>query len=87
MEEVAFMKKEHLWDVVPRRRADWHRIVSVRRVNTKKGSVEAPEVRCRLVARDFNAGVDRDREDRFAATRPWELKRLLLSHAADSRAR
>ena len=38
-----------------------------------------------LVARDFNAGGDRDREDLFAATPPWELKRLLLSHAMDRR--
>ena len=83
MEEVGFMQREHLWDVVPRNQAAGHRIVSVRWVDTNKGTEERPEVRCRLVARDFNAGVDRDREDLFAATPPWELKRLLLSHAAD----
>ena len=37
------------------------------------------------MARDFNGGWDRDREDLFAATPPWELKRLLLSLAADTR--
>lgn len=83
MEEVGFMQKQGLWDVVPRSRALGHRIVSVRWVDTNKGTLECPDVRCRLVARDFNAGVDRDREDLFAATPPWELKRLLLSHAAD----
>ena len=76
MEEVNFMRKEHLWDVVPRSQADGHRVVSVRWVDTNKGSEEKPEVRSRLVARDFNGGWDKDREDLFAATPPWELKRL-----------
>ena len=83
MEEVGFMQRERLWDVVPRAQAAGHRIVSVRWVDTNKGTEEKPDVRCRLVARDFNAGTNRDREDLFAATPPWELKRLLLSHAAD----
>ena len=82
MEEVDFMQKEHLWDVVPRDSAQGHRVVSVRWVDTNKGSAEAPEIRCRLVARDFRCN-DKDREDLFAATPPWELKRLLMSHAAD----
>ena len=77
MEEVGFMQKEKLWDVVPRSRAQGHRVASVRWVDTNKGTIERPDVRCRLVARDFNAGIDRDREDLFAATPPWELKRLL----------
>ena len=77
------MQKEHLWDVVPRSRAEGHRIVSVRWVDTNKGSEAKPEIRSRLVARDFNGGWDRDREDLFAATPPWELKRLLLSLATD----
>ena len=34
------------------------------------------------MARDFR-GADKDREDLFAATPPWELKKLLMSHAAD----
>ena len=83
MEELGFMQREHLWDVVPRSRAAGHRVVSVRWVDTNKGTDERPDIRCRLVARDFNSGTDRDREDLFAATPPWELKRLLLSHAAD----
>ena len=87
LEEVTFMQKEHLWDVVPREQAAGHRVVSVRWVDTNKGTADRPDVRSRLVARDFNAGVDRDREDLFAATPPWELKRLLLSHAADRRGR
>ena len=41
-----------------------------------------PEIRRRLVARDFR-GADKDKEDLFAATQPWELIKLLMSHAAD----
>ena len=86
MEEVTFMRKEHLWDAVPRSQASGHRIVSVRWVDTNKGTGDKPEIRSRLVARDFNGGWDKDREDLFAATPPWELKRLLLSLATDTRA-
>ena len=47
-----------------------------------KGTEENPDIRCRLVARDFRC-PNKDREDVFAATPPWELKKLLMSHAAD----
>ena len=82
LEEVGYMKHEQLWDVVPRRQAEGQRVVSVKWVDTNKGTDEKPEIRCRLVARDFK-GNDKDREDLFAATPPWELKKLLMSHAAD----
>ena len=82
MEEVGYMKDEKLWDEVPRKEAEGQRIVSVKWVDTNKGTEDQPEIRCRWVARDFK-GADRDREDLFAATPPWELKRLLMSHAAD----
>ena len=82
MEEVGYMQKEQLWDVVQRQQAEGQRIVSVKWVDTNKGSDDKPEIRCRLVARDFK-GHDKDREDLFAATPPWELKRVLMSHAAD----
>ena len=83
LEEVGYMKEEKLWDVVPRSEAEGQRIVSVKWVDTNYGTEEQPEIRCRLVARDFR-GRDKDREDLFAATPPWELKRLLMSHAADT---
>ena len=51
-------------------------------MHTNKGTENKPEIRCRLVARDFR-GVAKDREDLSAATPPWELKKLLMSHAAD----
>ena len=82
MEEVGYMKRKLLWDEVSRSDASGHRIVSVKWVDTNKGTENKPEIRCRLVARDFR-GADKDREDLFAATPPWELKKLLMSHAAD----
>ena len=78
MEEVGYMKRKMLWDEVSRSDASGHRIVSVKWVDTNKGTEEKPEIRCRLVARDFR-GADKDREDLFAATPPWELKKLLMS--------
>ena len=56
--------------------------VSVKWVDTNKGSDEVPVIRSRLVARDFREKGDKDRHDLFAATPPLELKRMLLSKAA-----
>ena len=56
--------------------------VTVKWVDTNKGSPQEPMIRCRLVARDFRMN-DRDREDLFAATPPLELKRVLLSKAVE----
>ena len=75
------MKKKGLWTVVPRKQAGGKKVTSVKWVDTNKGTEEEPLIRSRLVARDFRV-ADRDREDLFAATPPWELKKLLMSHAA-----
>ena len=61
------MKRKLLWDEVSRSDASGHRIVSVKWVDTNKGTENKLEIRCRLVARDFR-GADKDREDLFAAT-------------------
>ena len=82
MEEVGYMKRKLLWDEVLRNDTSGQRIVSVKWVDTNKGTENKPEMRCRLVARDFR-GADKDREDLFAAAPPWELKKLLMSHAAE----
>ena len=82
LEEVEYMKNRGLWRVVPRERLEeGQKVTSVKWVDTNKGTDEKPVIRCRLVARDFR-GADRDREDLFAATPPWELKKLLMSRAA-----
>ena len=82
MEEVQYMKNKGLWEVVPRERAEAKRVVSVKWVDTNKGTEENPVIRSRLVARDFRV-ADKDREDLFAATPPWELKKLLMSQAVN----
>ena len=71
MEEVGYMRRKGLWEEVPRSSALGHRIVSVKWVDTNKGTDEEPMVRSRLVARDFRI-ADKDREDLFAATPPWD---------------
>ena len=52
-EEVGYMKRKMFWDEVSRSEASGHRMVSVERVDTHKGTEENPEIRSRLVARDF----------------------------------
>ena len=55
--------------------------VKVRWVDVTKGDDEAPNVRCRIVAKDFN--VD-NRPDLFSATPPLEHLRYLVSRCASS---
>jgi hypothetical protein len=89
-EEVDFMVKRKIWTEVPMS-ACWEKSgkapVSVRWVDVNKGTQEDPEIRCRLVARDFKGKHDKDREDLFAATPPLEAKRALFSRAATTRRR
>ena len=47
-----------------------------------KGSEEKPDVRCRLVARDFKPKGEKDRSDLFAAMPPLESKKMLFVLAA-----
>ena len=43
-----------------------------------KGDTQNPEIRCRIVAQEFNT---QKREDLFAATPPLEAKKMLFSFA------
>ena len=83
-EEVAYMKARNIWRVVDADEA-WAKTgrgpVSVRWVDADKGAEGMPNIRCRLVARDFKSKDGRDREDLFAATPPLELLKCLLSKA------
>ena len=56
------------------------KFVGVRWVRVNKGSVEDPQVRCRLVAQEFAKGEIRD--DLFAATPPLSALKLLISDVA-----
>jgi hypothetical protein len=85
MEEVGYMKDKGIWVEVDRNECFKNlgkQPVTVKWVDTNKGSDEAPAIRSRLVARDFRRKDDKDRQDLFAATPPLELKRMLMSKAA-----
>ena len=81
-EEIGYMKQRSIWSEVDENEC-WAKTgkkhVSVKWVDTNKGTCEAPIIRCRLVARDFKVKGDKDREDLFAATPPLEMKRMLIS--------
>lgn len=86
-EEVGYMKKRGIWDLMSAEecwRVTGKAPMSVRWVDTNRGSEENPEVRSRLVARDFKTKAD-DWEDLFAATPPIEAERLALRRAATRR--
>jgi len=89
-EEMDFMKKIQLYDVVETAEC-WERTgnppVTTKWVRVNKGTSEAPDVRCRLVARDFKPKGERDRSEIFAAMPPLESKKLLFQQAVTQNAR
>jgi hypothetical protein len=56
--------------------------ITTKWVDVNKGSKERPDIRCRLVARDFRVKGEGPRDDLFAAMPPLEAKRLLFKLAA-----
>jgi hypothetical protein len=74
-----------LFDVVPVEEC-WRETgrgpVSTKWVDVNKGSEDRPDVRCRLVARDYKPKGEKDREDLFAAMPPLEAKKMLFKLAA-----
>ena len=84
-QEIEYMKLKGIWAEVDRDESyskTGKRPVSVKYVDTNKGSDEVPVIRSRLVACDFREKGDKDRHDLIAATPPLELKRMMLSKAA-----
>jgi hypothetical protein len=84
-EEIQYMITKGIWEEVSVQEC-WDRTgkapVTVKWVDTDKGSNGQELIRSRLVARDFRVKGDKDREDLFAATPPLELLRLLISKTA-----
>ena len=84
-EEYELMRKIELLDEVPASEC-WDRTgrppVSTKWVDVNKGTAARPDVRCRLVARNFKTKWEKDRADLFAAMPPLEAKRLLFAMAA-----
>ena len=55
---------------------------STKWVDVNKGTAENPNVRCRLVARDFKPKGEKDRADLFASMPPLGVEKFLFSIAA-----
>ena len=89
-EEVEFMQKICLYDVVSNSEC-WEKTgkppISTKWVRVNKGTQEAPDIRCRLVARDFKPKGEKDRSEIFAAMPPLESKKLLFQQAMSQNAR
>jgi hypothetical protein len=86
-EEVGFMVERGIWEECPVEeswRVTGKAPVTVRWVDTNKGTLLGMLIRSRLVARDFKGG-DKDRDDLFAETPPLEAKRMLISRTATRR--
>ena len=89
-EEVAFLKRIDLYvetDVAECWAKTGKVPISTKWVKVNKGTAEAPEVRCRLVARDFKPKGEKDRGDLFAAMPPLEAKKALFQQAVNEHAR
>jgi hypothetical protein len=89
-EELKFMKKIGLFELVPVEdcwKSTGKDPITTKWVDVNKGSTERPDVRCRLVARDFKPKGEAIRADLFAAMPPLEAKKLLFQKAAVENAR
>jgi hypothetical protein len=90
LEEIQFMKKINLYEEVPIEQC-WQATgkdpISTKWVDINKGTVDKPDVRCRLVARDFKPKGESNRADLFAAMPPLESKKLLFQKAVTENSR
>ena len=89
-EEVKYMREIGLYEEVPVEEC-WRKTgkgpTTTKWVDVNKGSEEVPDIRCRLVARDFKPKGEKDRSDLFAATPPLEAKKLLFQLAVNENGR
>jgi hypothetical protein len=58
--------------------------ISNKWVEITKGTSDCPDIRCRLVARDFRGEGEGHRDDLFAAMPPWEAKCFLFMIAVST---
>jgi hypothetical protein len=79
--EIGYIGDKKVWRKVRKQEAvsrGW-KIIKTRWIDVNKGDWENPEIRSRLVAKEFNTG---EQDGLFAATPPLEALRLLISDAA-----
>jgi hypothetical protein len=81
LKELGYVDEKNVWTKMSRNEAIQKgiRVVDVRWIDINKGDSEKPDIRCRLVAKDFNTGRE---EGIFAATPPLEALKFLISEAA-----
>ena len=79
--EMEFFKKMKVYTIVPEshQRINGGKIIDVRWIDINKGDKENPNMRSRLVGREFNQGKD---DTLYAATPPLEALRAIISWAA-----
>ena len=82
--EMDYFKRMGVYTKVSRAEAEGSKIIDTKWVDTNNGSVESPDVRCRLVGKEFNDGV---RPDLFAATPPLESLKHVISRCASTQGR
>ena len=78
-EELEFFKTTCVYKTVPRWMARGKKIIKTRWIDVNKGDEEKPDLRFRLVGREYADSVD---WSVYAATQPLEAMRLILSVAA-----
>ena len=79
--ELGYIEDKKVWRKIRRSEAvrrGW-KVVRTRWIDTNKGDWENPDIRSRLVAKEFNNGEE---DGLFAATPPLEALRMLVSDAA-----
>ena len=85
VEEVGFIRKSKLYDIVPIAESfekTGKKPIAGRWLDSNKGDAVNEKYRSRWVAKDFNRGAN---PEMFAATPPLEALRVLLSKAATGR--
>lgn len=77
--EIEYIRKMGVYTKVHKSVAKGKKVISLRWIDTNKMDSTNPMIRSRVVAREFNDGVD---PNLFAATPPIEALRYILSKAA-----
>ena len=78
--EIGYVRKHGVYKSVKRSSVPAGvKVIQVRWIDINKGDEEKPDIRSRLVAKDFKA---EERPELFAATQPTEAMRIIISEAA-----
>ena len=79
--EMEYFKSMGVYEKVPRSEQleTKGKVIGTKWIDTNKGDFENPNIRCRLVGKEFRTGPD---DALFASTPPLEALRLIVSRAA-----